>query len=166
MLHIVLIEPEIPQNTGNIARTCVAFNITLHLIKPYGFLLTEKQLIRSGLDYWKHLKIKEYDSYDHFTSTINKEDELFYLSRYGTKKPNEFKYNCLKKEIYLVLGKESIGIDKNILKDNKQKTIRIPTTSKVRSLNLSNCAAIMAYEVIKQSEYNDLEIKEPFKPIF
>lgn len=164
MLNIVLLEPEIPQNTGNIARTCVAFNATLHLIKPYGFILDDKKVVRSGLDYWKNLKLKEYNSYQEFLdNNDSKTNEFFYITRYGLNTPDAFKYDVGSKAVYFIFGKESTGIDKNILKQNKKNTIRIPSSNNVRSLNLSNCVALIAFEAIKQSNYSGLEKFEPFK---
>lgn len=164
MLNIVLFEPEIPENTGNIARTCVAFNAKLHLIRPYGFFLTNKNLKRSSVTYWDKLQLFEYDSFQDFIDKnyINEETNIYYISRYGKKTSDKIKYDS-KKESYLVFGKESTGIDKTILKNNLSKTIRIPTTKQVRALNLSNCVAMLAYEYVKQDKFNGLAEEEPFK---
>lgn len=164
MLNIVLFEPEIPENTGNIARTCVGFNAQLHLIRPYGFFLNNKKLIRSGIDYWQSLKLYEYDDFNDFVSK-NKPQEIYYITRYGKHLPNEIKFD-INKNTFLVFGKESSGIDKKILKENYNNTIRIPSSKNVRSMNLSNCVAIMAYEVLKQNSYNELSIEEPHKNLF
>ncbi|MDR3249677.1 MAG: tRNA (cytidine(34)-2'-O)-methyltransferase [Mycoplasmataceae bacterium] len=166
-LNIVLLEPEIPQNTGNIARTCVGFNANLHLIRPYGFIFNKKmsELKRSGVNYWDKLKIFEHDSYNEFIKSIKKQSyDIYFITRYGKNTPEKIKSN--KKNIYILFGKESIGIDKLILKANKNKTIRIPITSNVRSLNVSNCVAIIAYEFIKKTKYSGLKIQEPHKPLF
>lgn len=164
MLNIVLFEPEIPENTGNIARTCVAFNLKLHLIRPYGFFLNDKHLKRSAVNYWDKLTYFEYDCYDDFISQnkINKDSLIYYITRYGKHTPNKIKYPK-NKEIYLMFGKESTGIDKSILKNNLDKTIRIPTTNNVRALNLSNCVAMLAYDYVKTNNYPDLLEEEPFK---
>lgn len=164
MLHIVLYQPEIPENTGNIARTCVAFNAHLHLIRPYGFFLTDKNLKRSAVTYWSKVKLHEYDSYEEFVNTnkIDSKTQIYYITRYGKHPSNKMKYN-LDNEVYLVFGKESTGIDKQILKNNLNKTIRIPTTNNVRALNLSNCVAMLAYEYVKQTGFAGMELKEPFK---
>ncbi|MBQ2349560.1 MAG: tRNA (cytidine(34)-2'-O)-methyltransferase [Mycoplasma sp.] len=164
MLNIVLFEPEIPENTGNIARTCVAFNAKLHLIRPYGFFLTNKNLKRSSVTYWDKLQLFEYDCFQDFIDKnyINEETNIYYISRYGKKTSDKIKYDS-KKESYLVFGKESTGIDKTILKNNLSKTIRIPTTKQVRALNLSNCVAMLAYEYVKQDKFNGLAEEEPFK---
>ena len=161
MLNIVLFEPEIPQNTGNIMRTCVATNTRLHLIKPLGFSLDEKDLIRSGVNYIDKLEYYTYDDWDDF---LNKnEGDFYFLTRYGKKPHTSFDYRDSTKNIYLVFGKESTGIPKEILKNNLDRCLRIPTTGNVRALNLSNCVAIMVYEVLRQQNYNNLLTSDPFK---
>ena len=144
-INVVLYHPEIPQNTGNIMRSCVGFNAKLHLIKPLGFKLEEKQLRRSCVDYYDYLDFEVYESWDDFKA---KNDGVFYyLTRYGHKSPIDvdFKAEAGDKNVYLVFGAESTGIAYNILKDNLDRCFRIPTTDKIRSLNLSNCAAILLY---------------------
>ena len=164
MLNIVLFEPEIPENTGNIARTCVAFNARLHLIRPYGFFLTDKNLKRSSVTYWDKLDLHEYDCFQDFIDQnhINKKTSIYYITRYGKYTSDRIKYDS-KRELYLIFGKESTGVDKTILKANLSKTIRIPTSDKVRALNLSNCVAMLAYEYVKQNNFTDLSKTEPFK---
>ena len=161
MINVVLYEPEIPQNTGNIMRTCAATNTKLHLIKPLGFSLDEKVVKRSGANYIDACDYVVYENYDDFLSKNN--GDFYYFTRYGTKPPTDFDYSNKKKNIYLIFGKESTGIPKEILKDNLDKCTRIPMTDKVRALNLSNCVAIMVYEVLRQQDYNDLLRYEPFK---
>ena len=144
-INVVLYHPEIPQNTGNIMRSCVGFNAKLHLIKPLGFKLEEKQLRRSCVDYYDYLDFEVYESWDDFKT---KNDGVFYyLTRYGHKSPIDvdFKAEAGDKNVYLVFGAESTGIAYDILKDNLDRCFRIPTTDKIRSLNLSNCAAILLY---------------------
>lgn len=162
-LHIVLFEPEIPQNTGNIARTCVGFDAILHLIRPYGFVLSDKNLKRSGCDYWKHLKMYEHDCYEDFIKTLKKDDEIYYITRYGKHHLSDIKKPKNKGDIYLMFGKESTGITKNILVKNKDYTIRIPSSKNVRSLNLSNCVAICAYKIIELDNFSNMEKLEPHK---
>ncbi|MCQ3908015.1 MAG: tRNA (cytidine(34)-2'-O)-methyltransferase [Mycoplasmoidaceae bacterium] len=162
-LHIVLFEPEIPQNTGNIARTCVGFNAILHLIRPYGFVLSDKNLKRSGCDYWKHLKMYEHDCYEDFIKTLKKDDQIYYITRYGKHHLSDIKKPSKNGDIYLMFGRESTGINKEILVANKSHTIRIPSSKNVRSLNLSNCVAICAYEIAKLSNFSLLEKLEPHK---
>lgn len=161
MIHIVLYEPEIPQNTGNIMRTCVATNAKLHLIKPLGFSLDDKYLKRSGLDYLKYVDYAVYENYDDFVS--KNRGKYYFLTRYGTKPHSTFDYSNDKEDIYLIFGKESTGIPKSILKDNLDKCLRIPMTNKTRTLNLSNCVAIMVYEVLRQQNYRDLLTMDTIK---
>ncbi|MGI6608840.1 MAG: tRNA (cytidine(34)-2'-O)-methyltransferase [Erysipelotrichaceae bacterium] len=160
MIHIVLFEPEIPQNTGNIIRTAMATNSILHLIKPYGFVLNERHLQRASMDYIDKARIIEHLNWDCFISTLKENDEVFYLSRYGHKYPASFDYSKVKGDIYLIFGKESTGIPKNILKSNLDKCIRLPMTENARSLNLSNTVAIMVYEVLRQLDYPGLSKDE------
>ena len=160
MLNVVLFEPEIPQNTGNIMRTCVATNTHLHLIKPLGFYMDEAHLKRSGVNYVNECKYTIYENFDDF---LNKnKGEMYYFTRYGKKPHSSFDYTN-KENIYLIFGKESTGIPKEILKDHLDRCIRIPATSGVRALNLSNCVAIGIYEVMRQKNYECLLQTEPFK---
>lgn len=162
MINIVLYEPEIPQNTGNIMRTCVATGAKLHLIKPLGFELDEKRIRRSGVNYIDKLKYEVYENFDDFK---NKNKGIYYyFTRYGKKPHSSFNYKeDIKKDIYLIFGKESTGIPKEILQKDLEHCMRIPMTSDVRSLNLSNCVAIVLYEVLRQFDYNDLLRTEPHK---
>lgn len=161
MLNIVLFEPEIPQNTGNIMRTCVATNAVLHLIKPMGFSLDDKYLKRSGLDYIKDLEYYIYENYDDFKS--KNKGEYYFLTRYGKKTYSDFDFSNNRQNIYLVFGKESTGIDKNILKSNLDRCLRIPISDKARSLNLSNSVAIVLFEALRQQSFNNLSRVETFK---
>jgi tRNA (cytidine/uridine-2'-O-)-methyltransferase len=161
MLNIVLYEPEIPQNTGNIMRTCIATNAKLHLIKPLGFSLDDKYLKRSGLDYLKDLDLEIYDNYSDFTA--RNIGQYYFLTRYGKKTHSSFNFSNTEENIYLIFGKESTGIPKRILKNHLDSCLRIPMTDKVRSLNLSNCVSIILYEVLRQQNYNNLLRTEPFK---
>lgn len=161
MINIVLYEPEIPENTGNIMRTAVAFDATLHLIRPFGFIFDEKRLKRSGANYIDKVKYKLYDDYEDFTN--QNPGKYYYFTRYGHKSPDKFNFKDKTENIYLIFGKESTGIPKEILKDHIDNCIRIPTTNGVRSLNLSNCVALGVYEVIKQQNYPHLLTDEPFK---
>ena len=154
MLNIVLYEPEIPTNTGNIMRTCVATGAKLHLIEPLGFRLDEKSLRRSGVNYIDKLDYQVYLDYEDFLSK-NKGD-FYYFTRYGKKPHSSFDYSDPNKNIYLIFGKESTGIPKEILKDHLDHCLRIPMASNVRALNLSNCVAIVTYEVLRQQDYPNL----------
>jgi len=161
MLNIVLYEPEIPTNTGNIMRTCVATNTKLHLIEPLGFKLDEKSIKRSGVNYIDKLDYIVYKNWNDFLSK-NKGD-FYYFTRYGKKPHTSFDYSDQNKNIYLIFGKESTGIPREILKDDLEHCMRIPMSSNVRSLNLSNCCAIVLYEVLRQQNYRDLLFTEPHK---
>ena len=162
MINIVLYEPEIPQNTGNIMRTCVATGAKLHLIKPLGFELDEKRIRRSGVNYIDKLKYEVYENFDDFKN--KNKGTYYYFTRYGKKPHSSFNYKeDINKDIDLIFGKESTGIPKEILQKDLEHCMRIPMTSDVRSLNLSNCVAIVLYEVLRQFDYNDLLRTEPHK---
>ena len=160
MLNIVLFEPEIPGNTGNIMRTCVATNTHLHLIKPLGFSLDEKYIKRSGVNYIDKCIYDVYENWEDFLS--KNKGTMYFYTRYGHKPHSDFTYNS-DENIYLVFGKESTGIPRKILKPHLDNCARIPMTSNVRALNLSNSVAIVLYEALRQQNYNDLLRDEPHK---
>lgn len=162
MLNIVLYEPEIPGNTGNIMRTCVATNAHLHLIKPLGFSLDEKYIKRSGVNYIDKCIYDVYENWEDFLS--KNKGTMYFYTRYGHKPHSDFTYNS-DENIYLVFGKESTGIPRRILKPHLDNCARIPMTSNVRALNLSNSVAIVLYEALRQQNYNDLLRDEPHKSI-
>lgn len=162
MINIVLYEPEIPQNTGNIMRTCAGTGARLHLIEPMGFKINDKTVKRSGVNYIEHCDYTIYDDWNDFLS--KNEGEFYYLTRYGRKPHTSFDYSDTSKNIYLVFGKESTGIPRSILKPNLDNCARIPMTDKVRSLNLSNCVALVLYEALRQRNYEDLLKDEPSDP--
>lgn len=161
MINVVLYQPEIPQNTGNIMRTCAGTNVKLHLIKPLGFFLDDKYLKRSGVNYIPKCEYVVYENYEDFLK--QNDGEFYYLSRYGTKPHTSFDYSNQKKNIYLIFGKESTGIPKDILKKHIDRCMRIPTNDNIRALNLSNCVAIMVFEVLRQQGYPNLLSYDPFK---
>ena len=156
-LNIVLVEPQIPQNTGNIARTCAATGARLHLVEPMGFRIDDAKLKRAGLDYWHLLDITYYDSLADFFEK-NKDGKFFYFSTKATKIYSQVEYpdNC-----YLVFGKETAGLPEELLFDNKESCVRLPmiNDSSARSLNLSNTVAIGVYEVLRQWNFPDLLLK-------
>lgn len=162
MIHVVLFEPEIPGNTGNIMRTCAGTGTKLHLIKPLGFSLDEKKVRRSGVNYLEYCDYCVYENFDDFMKQ-NPSGEKYYLTRYGTKAHTSFDFHDSGKDIYLVFGKESTGIPKAILKDHLDRCLRIPTNEHIRALNLSNCVAIMVFEVLRQQNYLDLLHYDTFK---
>ncbi|WP_370221516.1 tRNA (uridine(34)/cytosine(34)/5-carboxymethylaminomethyluridine(34)-2'-O)-methyltransferase TrmL [Cytobacillus sp.] len=155
-LHVVLYQPEIPANTGNIARTCAATDTTLHLIRPLGFSTEDKMLKRAGLDYWQFVKIVYHESLDDFFNS-SKGGEYFYLTKYGTMPHSTFDYSNVGKDYYFIFGKETTGLPKNIIETNKERALRVPMNDKVRSLNLSNAAAILVYEALRQQDYLHLK---------
>ncbi len=160
MNHVVLYNPEIPQNTGNIMRTCAATNMKLHLIEPLGFSLDTKYVKRSAANYLEHVDYVVYKDYDHFIK--ENDGDFYFITRYGQVSPDKMDYkNDDDKDIYLVFGSESSGIPKEILKNKLDKCLRLPMTDKVRSLNLSNTVAILAYEVLRQQGYKGLYECEP-----
>ena len=161
MINIVLYEPEIPQNTGNIMRTCVATNARLHLIEPLGFKLDDKTVKRCGVNYIDKLEYKVYKNFEEFIS--QNDGEYYFFTRYGKKPHTDFDYTNKDKDIYLIFGKESTGIPKTILRNYLDRCMRLPTTANVRSLNLSNCVAIATYEVLRQLDYPSLLKTEPHK---
>ncbi len=160
MINIVLYEPEIPGNTGNIMRTCVATNSKLHLIEPLGFKLDEASIKRSGVNYIENCDYKVYKNFDDFKK--QNKGKYFYSTRYGNKPHSEFDF-AIDEEIYLIFGKESTGIPKELLSGNLDNCMRLPMTDKTRALNLSNCVAILTYEVLRQNNYFELLKSEPFK---
>lgn len=162
MLHVVLYEPEIPQNCGNIMRTCMASNTRLHLIEPLGFKLDEKHLRRAGMDYMKELDYTIYPDWESFTSAHPSEN-YYFMTRYGHVPPSHFDFTACEGDIYLILGKESTGVPKSILKHHLDHCMRLPMVPNARSLNLSNCAAIIVYEVLRQLDYPDLSCEEAIK---
>ena len=161
MLNIVLYEPEIPENTGNIMRTCVATGTVLHLIEPLGFKLDEAHLRRAGVNYIDKLEYHIYKNWDEFKNKNS--GTYYYFTRYGKKPHTSFDYSNKKENIYLIFGKESTGIPREILCKDLDHCMRIPMTKNVRSLNLSNCCAIVIYEVLRQQDYRDLLRTEPHK---
>lgn len=162
MINVVLFEPEIPGNTGNIMRTCVATNTKLHLIEPLGFSLDEKYIKRSGVNYIDHCEYTVYKNWNDFIEK-NKDGKFYFLTRYGHKPHTSFDYSNSDENIYFVFGKESTGIPRDILKPHLDTCMRMPMTDNVRSLNLSNTVAIMVYEALRQQNYNNLLRDEPHK---
>jgi len=156
-LNIVLVEPEIPQNTGNIARTCAAIGAKLHLVYPLGFSISEKQVKRAGLDYWDKLDIEEHTSFKEFLEKYKpEENNMFFVTTKGKHVYSEPNYGKID-NIYLLFGKETKGLPEEVLQKYIDKTIRIPMREGLRSLNLSNSVSIVAYEVFKQSEFDGLQ---------
>ncbi|OIK09745.1 tRNA (uridine(34)/cytosine(34)/5-carboxymethylaminomethyluridine(34)-2'-O)-methyltransferase TrmL [Bacillus sp. MUM 116] len=158
--HVVLYQPEIPSNTGNIARTCAATDTSLHLIRPLGFSTEDKMLKRAGLDYWEFVNIIYYDSLDEFFEK-NAGGEFFYLTKFGEIPHSSFDYSDLNKDYFFIFGRETTGLPKDVIEGNKDRALRIPMNENVRSLNLSNTAAILVYEALRQQNYLNLLEKGP-----
>ena len=152
MLNIVLLEPEIPANTGNIGRTCVAAGARLHLIEPMGFRISQKEVKRAGLDYWDKLDVTVYDSYPDFLEK-NPNAKIYMAT---TKAKHTYADVKFEEDAYIMFGKESAGIPEEILIEHPDECIRIPMFGEIRSLNLSNSVAIVLYEVLRQNNFMNL----------
>ena len=153
MFNIVLVEPEIPQNTGNIGRTCCATGTRLHLIEPLGFRLGEKELKRAGMDYWNQLDVTVYSNYEDFLAK-NPGAKIYMASTKAPKVYTEVEYE---EDCYIMFGKESAGIPEEILVQHPDTTVRIPMNEDIRSLNLSNSVAIMVYEALRQHNFEHMQ---------
>ena len=154
-LNIVLHEPEIPANTGNIGRTCVATGTRLHLIEPLGFRLNEKEIKRAGMDYWKDLDVTRYLNYEDFLAK-NPGAKIYYATTKALKTYTDVQYED---DCYIMFGKESVGIPEEILMEHKENCIRIPMINDIRSLNLSNSVAIVLYEALRQHQFDHMQLK-------
>lgn len=153
-LHIVLCEPQIPQNTGNISRTCAVTGAVLHLIKPYGFEITDKNLKRAGLDYWDKLEILEYADLSEFLEN-HPDDLIYYFTTKARSCHSDVTYPT-DRDVYLMFGREDAGLPEELLVQHPETAVRIPMRPTLRSLNLSNSVAIAAYEVLRQWNYPDM----------
>lgn len=154
-LNIVLFEPEIPANTGNIGRTCVATNTRLHLIEPLGFSLSEKALKRAGMDYWKELDVTTYVNWEDFQQR-NPQAKIFYATTKGRHVYSDVTYE---EDCFIMFGRESGGIPEEILKDHPDGCVRIPMVGETRSLNLSNSVAIVLYEALRQNHFAHMKLE-------
>ena len=154
-MNIVLLEPEIPQNTGNIGRTCVATGTRLHLIEPMGFKISEKEVKRAGLDYWEHLDVTVYDNYQDFLDR-NPQAKIYMATTKGAQRYTDVSFEP---DCYIMFGKESAGIPEEILVENQETAIRIPMNPQIRSLNLSNSVAIVLYEALRQNQFAGMQME-------
>lgn len=154
-MNIVLFQPEIPQNTGNIGRTCVATDTTLHLIEPLGFRLDEKSLKRAGMDYWSQLDVRRYMNFEEFLEK-NPGAKIWMATTKAKHCYSDVKYG---KDDFIMFGKESAGIPEEILVENEETCIRIPMLDKIRSLNLSNSVAIVLYEALRQNNFESMSLE-------
>ncbi|PGL69583.1 tRNA (uridine(34)/cytosine(34)/5-carboxymethylaminomethyluridine(34)-2'-O)-methyltransferase TrmL [Bacillus sp. AFS055030] len=154
-IHVVLYQPQIPANTGNIARTCAGTDTSLHLIRPLGFSTDDKMLKRAGLDYWEHVDIHYHDSLDDLFDKY-KDGKFYFITKFGEKTYSNFDYSNLDEEIFFVFGRETTGLPKELIAKNMETCLRIPMTDHIRSLNLSNTAAILIYEALRQQDFREL----------
>ena len=157
MLNIVLHEPEMPANTGNIGRTCVATGTRLHLIEPMGFRLNEKQIKRAGLDYWDKLDVTVYDDFNDFLEKNPEAEGKLYMAT--TKAKHSYCDVTYPEDCYIMFGKESAGIPEEILVDYEDTCVRIPMLPDIRSLNLSNSVAVVLYEALRQQQFSQMEME-------
>lgn len=155
MVHIILYHPEIPQNTGNILRTAMATNSIVHIIGPLPFEISDKALKRAGMDYINDAKYYYYSSYEEFNEKF-KDKKIYYVTKYGTKLYSDDLFSDPTEDVYVMFGRESTGIDKDILHAHREDTLRIPMLSTARSLNLSNAVAVVVYEILKQQKFPTL----------
>lgn len=155
-LHIALYHPEIPANTGNIGRTCLGTNATLHLIRPLGFSTDDKMLRRAGLDYWHNVKIVYHDSLEDFIE-YSKDGEVYLIETYSDKPYSDFDFSDQNKDIYFLFGNESSGLPKDFAYARIDRCLRIPQSENIRSLNLSNAAAIVIYEALRQQGFPNVK---------
>ena len=162
MIHIVLYRPEKPQNTGNIMRTCVAIHAMLHIIGPLTFSIDSKDLKRVGMDYIDDLKYGYFPTYEDFKNKYGNKD-IYYVTRYSKTTYSEFDFTNQLEDVFLMFGRESTGIPHDILREHPDKLLRIPMVPEARSLNLSNCVAIVAYEVLRQQKFPNLSTQEEIK---
>ncbi|MEJ9310387.1 tRNA (uridine(34)/cytosine(34)/5-carboxymethylaminomethyluridine(34)-2'-O)-methyltransferase TrmL [Priestia megaterium] len=154
-VHVVLFQPEIPANTGNIARTCAATNTTLHLVRPLGFSTDDKMLKRAGLDYWEFVNVVYHDSLEEVFENYP-EASFYFITKFGQQPHTTFDYSDLEQDHFFVFGRETKGLPKHIIEENMERCLRLPMTENVRSLNLSNTAAILIYEALRQQNYAGL----------
>ena len=162
MIHIVLYRPEKPQNTGNIMRTCVAIHATLHIIGPITFSVEDKDLQRVGMDYIDDLKMRFYPTYEDFVKE-NETTNIYYVTRYARTVYSSYDFSKTIEDVYLMFGRESTGIPHDILREHEDRLMRIPMVPEARSLNLSNCVALVAYEVLRQQNFPNLATEEAIK---
>jgi tRNA (cytidine/uridine-2'-O-)-methyltransferase len=152
-MHVVLLEPEIPPNTGNVARLCAATKTTLHLIEPFGFKLDDKQLKRAGMDYWQHVEWHRWKSWNDFTAGVPSQPRFWFIESNGPKHYAEVAYRA---DDYLVFGRETAGLPKNLLQGHRDHWLRIPMFNpQSRSLNLSNCVALVLFEALRQQGFRE-----------
>ncbi|MDS9472641.1 tRNA (uridine(34)/cytosine(34)/5-carboxymethylaminomethyluridine(34)-2'-O)-methyltransferase TrmL [Sporosarcina pasteurii] len=155
-IHVALFEPQIPANTGNIARTCAGTGVKLHLIKPLGFSTEDKMLKRAGLDYWQHVDVTYHDGIRQFIDAYP-EGKFYFITKFGQKSYASFDYSNSEEDIFFVFGKETKGLPDEILAEYEENCLRVPMNDNIRALNLSNTAAVLVYEALRQQSFNGLK---------
>lgn len=154
-IHVVLYQPEIPANTGNIARTCAGTDTALHLIRPLGFRTDDKMLKRAGLDYWEYVNINYYDGLDELFEKYPK-GVFYFITKFGKKNYSDFDYSNREEDIFFVFGRETKGLPQALIEQHIDYALRIPMTEHIRSLNLSNTACVLIYEALRQQNFTHL----------
>lgn len=154
-IHVVMYQPEIPQNTGNISRTCAATHSVFHLIRPLGFSTDDKQLKRAGLDYWEFVDVRYHDSLEELWEK-HPEGKFYYITKYGEQYPSQIDLSNVEEDYFFVFGRETKGLPLEVIDQNADRCIRLPQSNLVRSLNVSNTAAIIVYEALRQQGYAGL----------
>ncbi|MDO4912030.1 MAG: tRNA (uridine(34)/cytosine(34)/5-carboxymethylaminomethyluridine(34)-2'-O)-methyltransferase TrmL [Lactobacillus sp.] len=161
--HVVLFEPEIPENTGNIARTCAGTDTVLHLIEPLGFKLNDKSMKRSGLDYWDHVKLIKHDSLQDFLETLPEDAEMYLISKFSSIKHTDPDYTDPNKDYYFVFGKETTGLPETFMRQHFDHNLRIPMSDNIRSFNLANSVAIVLFEALRQQDFPHMETSHHYE---
>lgn len=162
--HVVLYEPLMPANTGNIARSCAGTDTVLHLIEPLGFRLDDKHMKRAGLDYWDKVDVRKHESLDAFLETLGENDELYLISKFSSKSYTDVDYTNPSKDYYFIFGKETTGLPETFMRQHYERNLRIPMSDNIRAFNLSNSVAIVLFEALRQQNFPHLE-KEHHYPI-
>ena len=155
-IHVVMFQPEIPANTGNVSRTCAATNSVLHLIRPLGFSTDDKMLKRAGLDYWQFVDVRYHDSLEELWEK-HPDGQFFYITKYGEQYPSDLDVSDVDGDYFFVFGRETKGLPMEVIESNLDRCIRLPQSNLVRSLNVSNTAAIIVYEALRQQGYAGLK---------
>ncbi|MCM3280906.1 tRNA (uridine(34)/cytosine(34)/5-carboxymethylaminomethyluridine(34)-2'-O)-methyltransferase TrmL [Exiguobacterium sp. MER 193] len=155
-IHVVMFQPEIPANTGNVSRTCAATNSVLHLIRPLGFSTDDKMLKRAGLDYWQFVDVRYHDSLEELWEK-HPDGQFFYITKYGEQYPSDLDVSDVDGDYFFVFGRETKGLPMEVIENNLDRCIRLPQSNLVRSLNVSNTAAIIIYEALRQQGYAGLK---------
>ncbi|WP_214685791.1 MULTISPECIES: tRNA (uridine(34)/cytosine(34)/5-carboxymethylaminomethyluridine(34)-2'-O)-methyltransferase TrmL [unclassified Exiguobacterium] len=155
-IHVVMFQPEIPANTGNVSRTCAATNSVLHLIRPLGFSTDDKMLKRAGLDYWQFVDVRYHDSLEELWEK-HPDGQFFYITKYGEQYPSDLDVSDVGGDYFFVFGRETKGLPMEVIENNLDRCIRLPQSNLVRSLNVSNTAAIIVYEALRQQGYAGLK---------